>query len=56
MHIDATTISLPNQVADDYTGMGGRNLYQFYTLKRITLHTYKRLSNVIYRIRKAIFT
>ncbi len=23
--LDATTISLPNQVADDYTGMGGYN-------------------------------
>ncbi len=28
------------------------DLYQFYTLKRITLHTYERLSNDIYRIGK----
>ena len=121
--LDATTISLPDQVADDYVGMGGRNakaalkiqtlynaihhsitdfditsgvthdvnilpkvigrltekellladlgyfdtaflhqiqfytllnvdLYQFYTIKRITLHTYEYFANLLQRIGK----
>ncbi|WP_054743020.1 hypothetical protein [Cellulosilyticum ruminicola] len=35
--LDAITISLPNQVADDYTGMGGRNAKS--ALKMQTLYS-----------------